>query len=58
MEHSREGGMVQLVGLEAAVLGAFPRAHHCCIVVGGLGLLVELGTVLENIEMLARKLGV
>ena len=58
MEHSREGGMVQLVGLEAAVLGAFPRAHHCCIVVGGLGLLVELGTVLENTEMLARKLGV
>ena len=48
--------MVQFVGLEAAVLEVFTGAHHRCIV-GGLGLLVELGTVLENIETV-RKLGV
>ena len=58
MGHSREGGMVQLVGLQAAVRGAFPGTHHYCIVVGGSGLLVELGTVLENTEMLVCKLGV
>ena len=45
MEHSREGWMAQLVGLEAAVLGAFP----CCI---GLGLFVELEIVLDDTEML------
>ena len=58
MGHSREGGIVQLVRLNAAVLGAFPGTHCCCIVVGGSGLLVELGTVQENTEMLAHKLGV
>ena len=58
MDHSREGGMVQLVRLEGAVLGAVPEAHHYCIVVGGLGLLVELGTVLRNTDMLVHKLGV
>ena len=45
MEHSREEWMVQLVGFEDAVLGAF----HCCI---GLGLFVELEIVLGDTEML------
>ena len=59
MEHSREGGKDGSIGgIQAAVLGAFPGTHHCCIAVGGSGLLVELGTVLENTEMLAHKLGV
>ena len=53
MEHSREGWMVQLVGLEAAVLGAFPGTHHCCI---GLGLFVELEIVLDDTETLVCEL--
>ena len=37
------------MGLKAAVLGTFPGTYHHCMVVGGLGLLVELGTVLGDI---------
>ena len=32
----------------AAVLGACPVIHHCCEVVGGLKLLLEVGSVLDE----------
>ena len=42
---------VQLVQLKAAVLGTFPGTYHHCMVFGGLGMLVELGTVLCELEV-------
>ena len=47
------------MGLKAAVLGTFPGTYHRCMVVGGLGLLVELGTVVgDKSEMLVCELEV
>ena len=47
------------MGLKVAVLGTFPGTHHRCMVVGELGLLVELGTVVGNkSEMLVCELEV
>ena len=47
------------MGLKAAVLGTFPGTYHRCMVVGGLGLLVELGTVMgDKSEMLVCELEV
>ena len=40
-------------------MGTFPGTYHRCMVVGGLGLLVELGTVLgDKSEMLVCELEV
>ena len=49
IEHSRDQeGIIQLVELDAAVLGARPGIHQCCEVVGRLKLLVEVGSVLDE----------
>ena len=54
IERSRDQEeMVQLVTLDEAVLGPCRRIHHCSAVVGGLKLLVELGSVLNEIHLVA-----
>ena len=39
---------IKLVELDAVVLGASPGIHQCCEVVGRLKLLVEVGSVLDE----------
>ena len=54
IEHSRDQEeMVQLVALDEAVLCPCHRIHHCSAVVGGLKLLVELGSLLNEIYLVA-----
>ena len=54
IERSRDQEeMVQLVALDEAVLGPCHRIHHSCAVVGGLKLLVELGSVLNEMHLVA-----
>ena len=49
IEHSRDQeGMIQLVELDVVVLGARHGIHQRCEVVGGLKLLVEVGSVLDE----------
>ena len=51
IEHSRD--QEEMVALDEAVLGPCRRIHHSCVVVGGLKLLVELGSVLNEIYLVA-----
>ena len=54
IEHSRDQEeMVQLIALDGAVLGPCRKIHHSCVVVGGLKLWVELGSVLNEMYLVA-----
>ena len=54
MDHSRDQeGMIELIELDAAVLGTCPVIHQCCVVVGRLKLLLEVGSVLDEMYLVA-----